>query len=95
MKNSLFIVLHIVALFLCYVVVGILIYWIFQINIPLPTKIRNSSFVAIGTFFLLPVIGGICIKFCKVFKGNKPLGYLYLILWIIALARFLSVILTK
>lgn len=65
MKKYLFNVLHIVALFLCYVSFGILIYWIFKIDIPLSIRIKDSSFVAIGTFFLLPIIGLICIKFSK------------------------------
>jgi hypothetical protein len=95
MKKYLFSILHIIAFFLCYVAFGILIFWIFEVYIPLPVKIKNSSFVAIGTFFLLPIIGLACIKFDKVIKGNKQLGHLYLILWIIVVIRFVYIILTK
>lgn len=87
--------LHIVDLFLCYVAFGILIYWVFQRDIPLSLTVKNSSFVAIGTFFLLPIMGVVCIKFSEVIRVNRPLGYLYLILWLVAVIRFINIILTR
>lgn len=95
MKKYLFTVLHIIALFLCYVAFGILIYWVFQRHIPLLVTVKNSYFVAIGTFFLLPIIGIVCIKFSEVIKVNRPLGYLYLVLWMVAVMRFINIILTR
>jgi hypothetical protein len=79
-----------VTLFLSYAAFGILIYWLFEIDIPLSIEVRNSSFIGIGVFLLLPIMGMACIKFNEVIKGNKALGYLYLILWMIAIIRFVS-----
>lgn len=95
MEKFLFSILHVIALFLFYVAFGILIYWVFEIDIPFPVRIKNSSFVAIGTFFLLPIIGLICIKFSKVTRVNRALGYLYLALWMISVIRFVDIILTR
>ncbi len=93
MKNYLFIVLHLIGLFFGYCALGIGVYWLSNTDIPLSSEIKNSTYIALGTFVLLPIIGFICLKYGTGTVINKLLGYFYLSLWLVSVIRFLSTIL--
>ena len=95
MKRSLlFALIHILALILAYSALGIVLYGWFKVALPLLPDIKNSNYLAAGTFFLLPVLGFVCIKYSNSIV-QRALGYLYIILWVLVIIRFLRIILSK
>lgn len=93
-NNLLFIIVHTLALFLSYAAVCIIIYHWFKIDVPFPETIKNSNFLAIGTFFLLPVLGVVCIRYHANFL-LRLIGYVYVMLWLLVMLRLLSILFNK
>jgi len=92
MKNYLFIVLNGVGGFFAYVSLGILIYWIFHVEIFFPPVLKKSVVVAIGTIFLLPAISFVIVKFGNQPKISKIFAFIYLSLWLIDLIRLFALL---
>jgi len=90
MKNYQFIVLNIIGVFFSYAALGMLIYWVFKVEIYLPLELKRSIYIAMGTVFLLPIISFVNIKFGNKRKVSILLGFVYLSLWLIVLVRLVT-----
>ena len=90
MKKYLFIALNIIGVFFAYCAFGILIYWLFKVEIFLPLELKRSIYMSIGVVFLLPIIAFFIIKFGNKPKVSRLLGFIYLSLWLIVLIRLVT-----
>jgi hypothetical protein len=74
---------------------GVLVYWLFNIDILLLPEIKNSVYVAIGTFVLLTIAGIICILFKSYFHLNRIIGCAFILLWVIVVTRTIFILVNK
>jgi hypothetical protein len=82
------------ALFLSYLAFAVGIYWICKIEIPAPNSTPFVFYYAVTAAILLPLIGIISIKFGDLLIF-RILGWMYLVLWAIAVLRFLDLMLSE
>jgi len=94
MRTFLFICVHLLAILLSYSALAVVIYHWFKISIPLPEALDKSNYLAAATVILLPVLGFICIRYGND-RVHKILGYIYLILWLLAMLRFFNILSNK
>jgi hypothetical protein len=75
--------------FLEYNVLGVILYWVFQYEVPFDASGIYALPVVIGMMIIMPIVG-----YFLIVKGetvvNKLLGYMSLISWGIVLIRFLT-----
>ncbi len=94
MKRILLYLMQMLGLFLSYPAAGIFIYQCFKIDLPLNKDIANSKYLAIGTFFVLPVLGIINVL-NRANRLFRVLGYVYLGVWLLAVLCTVNQILHK
>jgi hypothetical protein len=94
MKTTLLVIVHIVALALAYLALGVVINHWFEIELPLPEGLSKNKLLPFGVYYLLPVCAFFAIKFYWNIL-SKMLGYFYLVCWVLALIRFISILLQK
>lgn len=94
MKSFALFVLHLYGVILAYIALGVAWYWFFKSYVPFPKQLQDSIFLIFGVYFILPVLGVMYVR-VRYFNYCKILGFVYIVLWAIALLRFLDIILTK
>ena len=94
MKSVVFTIVHILALLLSYVALGVGLLWLTKIELPLPTVIDSSIYIAVGAFVMLPILAFVCIRFGKILV-TLILGWVYAFFWAILIFRFLFIIFNR
>ncbi len=75
--------------FLEYNVLGLILYWLFQIKVPFEATGLYAVPVVIGMMIIMPIVGYLFVRRGET-PVNKLLGYIGLVSWVIVLIRFLT-----
>jgi hypothetical protein len=95
MKTYILVLLHLIGLSFVYVSAGILIYWLFEFDMPFPEEYQSSVLLGYGTYLVLPLVGLISIWMNFPRRVGRAHNYIYLLFWITAIIQIISILLSK
>jgi len=94
MKNTACLLLKIIGLIFLYGAIGVLLYWIFRIHLPL-YSFMNTWYFASGEFIVLPSIGYLLVNKFSANPSSKFFGLTYIAAWGIVVLRTLVILFSK
>jgi hypothetical protein len=90
MKSYQFIALNIVAIIFSFFALGVLLCWIFPVDIFFPDKFPGPIITVEGMIIFMPAIIYFIVKFGKPPKVGIISGIIYLSFWIAVLIRLIT-----
>lgn len=87
--------LHLISLVPTYMALGITLAWISNIMLPFGGFLTNNPYFIASTYIIYPFIAFLCIKLARNMAIHKVLGYIYILLWLMAVFRLIYVLFSK